>query len=240
MCLCCEYNALALLIGICLLCLEAHWLGVDIVVFLVCFCLFLQAFQGTETEAVIKAHQPEWSSIRVLEFDSLVRCIPDEPVRGMVQTVLDRFRQEIQPRLANMNCGIVHSDINVHNILINPSQPDKVSGVLDISDIHYAPVVVDLGISLAYICLMFPESPAESTAPIVRGYLAKGSLDTLDRETLHLWVLTRLSQTIFFSYNAYEKDPGNEYLLCSARPACAVLPKLFAMTPADVERVWFL
>lgn len=201
--------------------------------------LSLQGLRGTAAEAAIKKREFDWSIVQALNCESSVRYIPDELVRGMVQIVLDRFKKEILPRLADMKCGIVHGDLNEHNILINPNQPDKVSGVLDIGDTLYAPVVADLGIALAYICLLFPESPAESTAPIVRGYLAKGSLNTLDRETLHLWVLTRLSQSISFGYGNYEKDPGNEYLLCSARPACVVLPKLFAMTSADVERVWF-
>eukprot|EP00117_Sycon_ciliatum_P047466 scpid80862/ scgid33903/ Aminoglycoside phosphotransferase domain-containing protein 1 len=202
----------------------------------------LSELEGSSTEAAIRERRLRWSTVEASNCRPGIPFIPDLELRNIVERVLERYEQELLPNLSSMSQGVVHGDLNESNIIVDPSRPDEVFGIIDTSDTIFGPYVVDLGIAMAYLSLLMidgEQSLVDAVAPIVRSYCAKRSLNKAERESLHLWMMTRQVQTAAFGYQAFADDPDNEYILASARLVARGLPKLFAASPEDVLSSWF-
>lgn len=79
--------------------------------------------------------------------------------------VLDRFAAETLPALAGLPHQVIHNDGHPGNLLVDPSAPDRLAGILDFGDTVYSPRVSNLAVSLTYL---WPDVDA-----FTRGYLAE-------------------------------------------------------------------
>ncbi len=69
---------------------------------------------------------------------------------SLVAPVLDRFVSDFLPRLSELRAGIVHNDLNLHNLLVDPEGGSTITGCIDFGDMVHAPYIVDLGVAAAY------------------------------------------------------------------------------------------
>lgn len=79
--------------------------------------------------------------------------------------VLDRFAAETVPALAALPHQVIHNDGHPGNLLVDPSAPGRLAGILDFGDAVYSPRVSNLAVSLTYL---WPDVDA-----FTRGYLAE-------------------------------------------------------------------
>jgi hydroxylysine kinase len=77
-----------------------------------------------------------------------MRRVTTDPV---LLGVIDRFDAEVSPALERMPHQVIHNDFHPGNVLVDPSLPDFVSGILDFGDVVYTARVCDLGIAIAYL-----------------------------------------------------------------------------------------
>jgi 4-aminobutyrate aminotransferase-like enzyme/Ser/Thr protein kinase RdoA (MazF antagonist) len=156
----------------------------------------------------------------------------DPDRRALVEGCLDVFRGVAAGRAA-LPAQIIHGDANDHNVVVSPAAdgPRRVVGILDYGDVHVAPAVYDLAITLAYATLRAAD-PLQAAAAVVAGYhearpLSHGELDVL----FPLW-RARLGASV--SVAAARRAAGeatDPYLLVSETPAWAGLQATAAVHP---------
>ncbi|MEO5920432.1 MAG: phosphotransferase [Pseudolysinimonas sp.] len=65
--------------------------------------------------------------------------------------VIDRYADEVVPRLDALPHQIVHNDIHPGNVLVDPADRDRVVGILDFGDTLRTARACDLGVAIAYL-----------------------------------------------------------------------------------------
>lgn len=76
-----------------------------------------------------------WDGKNTLDLRNYTHCIDDERRRGMVESVFDAFQHDIIESNVEFRTGLLHSDFNDANILVDKDM--KVSGVIDFGDSVY-------------------------------------------------------------------------------------------------------
>jgi len=127
--------------------------------------------------------------------------------------------------------AVVHNDANENNIivsqdLINP----QVKAIIDYGDAVHTQVINDLAVACAY-AIMHHNNPLDAALPIVKGYHSKFPL--LESELIHLYTAIAMRLVISVTKSAINKvkEPNNEYLQISEKPAWEVLKKWYLISP---------
>jgi 4-aminobutyrate aminotransferase-like enzyme/Ser/Thr protein kinase RdoA (MazF antagonist) len=128
--------------------------------------------------------------------------------------------------------SVVHNDANDNNIVVsgdlaNPS----VLAVIDYGDAIYTQTINDIAVTLAYAIMEHPD-PLAAALPLVTGYHQKYPLQEEELTMLHTLVAMRLVISVTKSAINKIKEPDNEYLLISEKPAWNVLFKWQNIPPA--------
>lgn len=76
--------------------------------------------------------------------------IGDPGLRALAVSFLDRFEEEVMPVQRRQRRQVVHNDFNPHNVLVDPADPSRVTGVLDFGDMVETALVNDVAIAAAY------------------------------------------------------------------------------------------
>lgn len=160
----------------------------------------------------------EWDPMTTPDLAHMAHDIGDPVQRTLVETHLDRFSSVVLPRRAELEDGVIHSDANDHNLLVDHGEEGPhLAGIIDFSDALIAPMVADLGICLAYLMLDRADPFADATH-LIRGYNAARPLTALERELLPDFALVRICTSVLHAAHGFARDPENAYLQISAAP----------------------
>jgi len=123
--------------------------------------------------------------------------------------------------------AVVHNDANDNNVivsenLINPT----VEAAIDYGDAVHTQIINDVAIACAY-AIMNHNDPLQASLPIVKGYHTSFPLLENELEQLYASIAMRLVITVTKSALNKVKEPDNEYLLISEKPAWEVLEKWY-------------
>ncbi|GGK42726.1 MULTISPECIES: aminotransferase class III-fold pyridoxal phosphate-dependent enzyme [Flavobacteriaceae] len=127
--------------------------------------------------------------------------------------------------------SVVHNDANDNNIivsenLINP----KVEAIIDFGDAINTQIINDVAITL--YTTINENNPLAAALPIVKGYHNSFPLKEAELEHLYTAVAMRLIISVTKSAINKIKEPDNEYLQISEKPAWEIL-KRWHKIPAD-------
>jgi hydroxylysine kinase len=94
----------------------------------------------------------------VPKLDEFVNVV-DESRRGMVEDVIDKFKQKVLTKLDEFPQQMIHGDFNEQNILVNKDSNGeyKIAGILDFGDTQHSCLLFELSIALTYIMLITGE-----------------------------------------------------------------------------------
>jgi 4-aminobutyrate aminotransferase-like enzyme/Ser/Thr protein kinase RdoA (MazF antagonist) len=150
------------------------------------------------------------------------------------QTMIMHFQKQFeaaQPTYTKLRKSIVHNDVNDNNILVSEdlTQP-KVKSIIDFGDAIYTQTINDLAIACAY-AIMHHNEPLEAASHIIKGY--HKSFPIKQEELYHLYICIAMRLVISVTKSAINKtkEPENNYLLISEKPAWALIKKWFHITP---------
>lgn len=179
-----------------------------------------RALDGFEHPA---AHQEngDWDLTRTVEIVSArIGSIVTPEHRAMVDRIKECFAADAGGQLADLPSGVIHGDVNDHNVLVSPPAMEgrQVSGILDFGDVIFGPLVADLAIAAAYGCLK-TRDPLGACAAVVRGYLTQRSLSEAEATVLYPLIRGRLAVTVVHSSARSEADREDPYLSISEAPA---------------------
>jgi Ser/Thr protein kinase RdoA (MazF antagonist) len=185
---------------------------------------FSKAMQGYPADSV-EGSDPLWKLDNVLACKAYLGDVPDEELRDQFVRLYAYYEKNILPRLPGLRKAVIHSDANEQNFLIDPREPNKISGLIDFGEMQYGSQINDLAITLAY-GLLGENDVAMATAKIIEGYDSEFRIEAQEREILFYLMAMRLVTTITMSCHNAKLQPDNKYLLVTQKPARVLLRQL--------------
>ncbi|WP_299160426.1 aminotransferase class III-fold pyridoxal phosphate-dependent enzyme [uncultured Tenacibaculum sp.] len=181
--------------------------------------LLTQALQGFEHP---EAHRKfEWDIAQSLWTREHLELFSKEEKK-----ILITFQQQFetaQPTYTKLRKAVVHNDANDNNVIVsNNLLTPTVKAAIDYGDSVHTQIINDLAISCAY-CIMHHNDPLTAAIAIVKGYHSSFQLQEDELAHLYIAIAMRLVISVTKSAINKQKEPGNEYLLISEKPAWELL-----------------
>ena len=166
-----------------------------------------------------------WDLARAGDHLELVESIDDPEKRAMARVVLNRFVNEIAPRLADRPRQVIHNDANDHNVLLGAD--GNVSGIIDFGDLVRSWRVNEVAVACAYAMIGAPDAIG-AVLPLVAAYHDVNPIDEVEVDALLDLIMTRYAMSICMAASQIRNDPTNTYLLISQRDVWERLQHLMA------------
>ncbi len=188
-----------------------------------------QALQGFDHPAA--GHILLWDIKNAADLRPLLPAIADPGQRATATAFLDRFDAVIAPALAQMPVQVVHSDMNPHNVLVDPANPDHIAGIIDFGDMVRTPRVCDVAVAASYV--IDPADPLGSLCAHFAGYQAVNPLTGAEVDLLFDLITARLVTTLSIAnWRATQYPENAEYILRNTAHARIGLAAFAGVTPA--------
>lgn len=191
-----------------------------------------RALRGLDDPAA--DHVLQWDIRHAAALRPLLPDVADPALRALCTAVLDRFDATVAPVLPALRWQVIHGDLNPHNILADPAEPDRVSGILDFGDMVRTPLVCDLAVAASY--RIDPAAPLESLADFAATWHATDPLTAPERGVLFDLVAARMVTTVAITARRAARYPANAaYILRNVPSARAGLAAFAALDRATVD-----
>jgi Ser/Thr protein kinase RdoA (MazF antagonist) len=179
-----------------------------------------------------------WDLSRADRLRPLAKNISDPALLNRVLATIDEFESATQPMLGDLRKQVIHQDFHLDNVLIDPEDPDILTGILDFGDALYSPLVCDLGVACAYQ-LADGADPLAGILPMVQGYHRVLPLRQREQQVLAGLVRARLvSSVVITSHMALLHPVNREYLLIDTGKSAHRLERLSRQSLGrDTERI---
>jgi hydroxylysine kinase len=194
------------------------------------------ALTASLATALTGFHHP--AATRVLLWDihqaaglmAHMRYLPPEHLR-LVEGFHKHFLNEIAPLAAQLRQGVIHNDLNLHNIFVDANDHSRITGCIDFGDMVRAPLVNDLAVSTAYQLDL--QRPLASILEVAQSYHDLRQLLPLEVDHLFHLVAMRYVLTVTITHWRSKLHPENAvYILRNAAAALAGLEVLRDISPA--------
>jgi Ser/Thr protein kinase RdoA (MazF antagonist) len=172
----------------------------------------------------------QWDIKQAHRLPPLLPAIADPDLRALASQVVAAFTDQITPVLGQLPVQVVHADLNPHNVLVAPDNPDRIAGILDFGDMVKTPRICDVAVAASY--LVDPSDPLAGLSPFLAGYGAV--IDLLPEETdcLHLMIMARMVTTLAITSRRAASQPQNAaYILRNFASAETGLRALAQVNP---------
>jgi len=172
-----------------------------------------------------------WDLARLLELSDLLDLV-DPEIQPLVKVGLERFAQEVAPRIDQLPRCVIHNDANDHNLLIRQDEfgVTRLSGIIDFGDMVHTIRVAELAIACAY-AMLDAEDPWQVARDLTRGYEDVIPLSDIERQVLPDLIVGRLCNSLLLSADGRRQSPDDEYLTISERPVTELLRRLSMTIP---------
>jgi Ser/Thr protein kinase RdoA (MazF antagonist) len=90
-----------------------------------------------------------WDVRHAAQVRRLLEELPEFPHAQAAAELLGRIVPRIESRLARLRQQVVHNDINPLNVLVEPADEMRVSGIVDFGDLTYTALIADVAVTAA-------------------------------------------------------------------------------------------
>jgi hydroxylysine kinase len=174
------------------------------------------------------AHVLQWDIKHASALRPLLPFITGD-LRPLATETLDRFDRDIAPQLATLRTQIVHNDLNPHNVLVDPADPDRITGVLDFGDMVETPLICDAAVAASY--QIDPDTPRASLEAFAAAYHAVLPLTRVEARLLPDLTATRMLTTLAIASARAARYPDNAAYILRNVPAAAAGLAALANSP---------
>ncbi|WBV41393.1 phosphotransferase [Pseudoroseomonas cervicalis] len=182
-----------------------------------------------------EGHALMWDIQHALRLRPLLAQLPDAADRALADDVLARFERHAVPLLPGLRPQVIHNDFNPHNILTDPADDRRITGIIDFGDMVRAPMVQDLATAAAYQ-VAAEGHPLEGPAQLARAFHAVCPLWPEEVEILADLIATRLAVAVTISGWRAAKQPENApYILRNYPRSLSGLRRLGALGRAEAQ-----
>jgi hydroxylysine kinase len=181
------------------------------------------------------SHDLLWNVARADRLAHLVDAIVGDARRRIVRHFMDRFVDQLLPRLAGMRAQVIHNDFNLYNGLVAADDPDRVTGIIDFGDIIHAPLVGEVATGASYQMADVAD-PLAAAAEFVGAYHAILPLLAEEQEIVADLMTTRHLITVLISEWRSRRYPENYAYIMRHNPASWDALRLMADLSRDSAR----
>ncbi|PLP56629.1 aminotransferase [Mesorhizobium loti] len=139
---------------------------------------------------------PDQGLIWDLKHTTLLRPLLDHfevrPRRLLAERALDLFEAIVTPRLDRLPVQAIHNDLNGNNLLVDPAQPDAVSGIIDFGDAVRSARVFEVAVAAAHQTFGQAD-PIAAAADVTGGYFEMERPTEDEAIALPVLILARLA-----------------------------------------------
>lgn len=190
-----------------------------------------RALRGLDDPAA--DHVLQWDIRHASALRPLLPDVADPVLRTLCAAVLDRFDTTVAPALPTLRWQVIHGDLNPHNILADPADPERVTGILDFGDMVRTPLICDLAIAASY--RIDPAQPLQSLTDLAAAWHATDPLTPQERDLLFDLVAARMVTTVAITARRAARYPDNAaYILRNLPSARAGLTAFATLDRARV------
>jgi Ser/Thr protein kinase RdoA (MazF antagonist) len=185
-------------------------------------------------------------SVRVLAWDlaqlgslrPLLEHVADPEVRALVAAELDTYDDHVGAALRASRQQVIHNDVNVDNVVVDPSDPAFVHGILDFGDAVHGSVVGDLAVAMSYAAGVggAADVPWGSAYDVARGFVSARELTDDETVLLPDLVRARFAQRLLLNSWLAAEDPANAHYTGRAIARTAATFRRLVEAPAPIDR----
>jgi hydroxylysine kinase len=165
------------------------------------------------------SHELLWDLKHASRLRRLLPFIQADHCRALATAALDRYEQHVLPRQAGLRAQVVHNDFNPHNVLVDPADPTRVTGVLDFGDMVETALVNDVAVAASY--QVEGEDWLERTTAFVAAYHSVCSLQSEELDSLFDLITLRHAMTVTITSWRASLYPDNEAYILRNQPRAA-------------------
>ena len=151
-----------------------------------------------------------WDIARILRLRDVVNVVPDAGAQALVAGMLDRFQDEIAPILPGLRHQILYNDMNGGNVLIDPSDHDRIAGIIDFGDVTRTALAIDVAVGGTSQITDVATIPI-AIGDFVAGFHATRPLLTAEFTVLPLLMACRLSMGLVLHAWHRRTHPNNPH-----------------------------
>ncbi len=156
--------------------------------------------------------------------------IADAGAARIVDAVVARFQEHVQPHLAGLRRSVIHNDANDRNLICGGSggpwtRHQQIVGIVDFGDMVQSYTVADPAVALAY-AMLDADDPLAAAAAVIAGYDHAYRLS--DTEFAVLWGMAKMRLALSVTLAAHQSRlrPHDEYLVVSQGPIRRLLDRI--------------
>jgi hydroxylysine kinase len=158
---------------------------------------------------------------------------PDK--RALATYFHDKYCAEIAPQPEAFRAGVIHNDLNLHNLFVDGNNHAQITGCIDFGDMVRAPLINDLAIAAAYQ-MDAENNPLQSLAETAKAYHAINPLLPKEVDYFMNLVAMRFVLTVAITHWRAKLHPENaKYILRNAPAAWAGLAALRQIPITDAR-----
>ena len=136
-----------------------------------------------------------WDLKQLLNSRHLIAHLSDPRSRAHVETAYDDFEQHVAAQLPSLRAQPIHNDMNPWNVVIDPTDPAVVAGVIDFGDMVRGPLACDAAVGAAYRGSS-TEHPLAGASRFIRGYADICPLEPAEVDMMPDLIRARLAMVI--------------------------------------------
>jgi len=169
-----------------------------------------------------------WDVSNSLRFQPLTDCIKEADGRKAVNAVFERFRASVKPKLDATRHQIIHQDAHPGNVLVDPSDPENIVGLIDFGDMVYGPIVADIAVIADVSVDQLPDLQ-QTISNVVLGFDSEFELQEDEIDLVFDVVCMRAAMTAAIAASWIEQDPTGPLHIDSYAPYVDAVEQLLSI-----------
>lgn len=179
-------------------------------------------------------------------LESYTHAVSDSSHKELVLQVCRRFKEEVLPKLPCLNKQVIHADLSDQNIILTNSKSDDDCRydfcIIDFAHLNKSYRVFEVAVSLMYHMntdMAITVGRLQTAGNILAGYQSTFPLSELELDLLYVSVAARFCQSLVIGAYTYKHiDPGNAYLLVTAKKGWEVFQEYLNTSKEEVLGIW--
>ncbi len=155
-----------------------------------------------------------WDLVHFTKLRPLVAYVGDVDDRELAYRVFDDFEARVVEMLPALETQVIHGDYSPFNIVVDPTRPEFVKGVIDFGDVVRGPLLFELSVAVANQLGLDAGDPWASGVEIVRGYREVRNLEQDVVEMIAYTAPARLLlRALIYGWRSARDPQSREYAL---------------------------
>jgi hydroxylysine kinase len=167
-----------------------------------------------------------WDIQQAAQTRALLRHTPVAQERLLSEQTINAFERVTLPALAALRSQVIHNDLNPYNVIVNPIEPHRITGIIDLGDMVHAPLVNEVAVAAAYL-MSVTDAPMGTVPDFVAAYHSRNPLRPDEIAVLPQLIAVRQAITVAITNWRAAMHPQNrDYIMRNKDSAMSGLRKL--------------